>query len=257
MHTDNPVRLSVLSGHCCRAAAALLAAVAISPLLAAVQPGSTEQTTPPKSHATHVKPRKTTRAHEIASTPAPQEIAAQPPAAPKPPDWPANEHPAEATVLWNSQGLSIEASNSSLSQILRDVATATGARVEGLSTDQRIFGSYGPGKARDVLAKLLEGSGYNVLMIGDQGQGTPREIVLSTKPTGNAPPAFNNPSSSNDDTAEADEPPAEQPEPPQQPPNVRNGFAPGAPPRTPQQIMQEMQMRQQQQTQQPPPNEPQ
>jgi hypothetical protein len=150
--------------------------------------------------------------------------------------------------VWNSQGLRIDASNSSLSQILKDVATSTGVKVQGLGPDQRIFGTYGPGKARDVMAKLLDGSGYNVLMIGDQGEGTPREIVLSAQPKGDAPPAANNqPSASNDENADADE----QPENPPQPPlNMRNGFAPGAPPRTPQQIMQEMQQRQQQQLQQ-------
>jgi len=173
------------------------------------------------------------------------------PVAPKPPDWPANERPTDATVVWNSKGLSIQAANSSLGKILKDVATATGTKVEGLGADQRIFGVYGPGTARDVLGKLLEGSGYNVLMIGDQGQGTPREVLLTSRPSGNAPPAFNRPSS-NDDSADAEEPPQEQPEQPQQPPNVRNGFAPGAPPHSPQQIMQEMQQHQQQTQDQPP-----
>ena len=113
------------------------------------------------------------------------------PPAPKLPDWPVNDHPTDATVVWNSQGLRIEASNSSLKQILKDVAASTGIGVQGLATDERIFGVYGPGKARDILAKLLDGSGYNVLMIGDQGEGTPRQILLSTQPKGDAPPAAN------------------------------------------------------------------
>jgi hypothetical protein len=255
MRTDLPVRSRLAHGHQRRTAASLLAALAAVAFLAALPLGATEQPAP-KSAATH----KTVRAHgkkATAATPAVTPEPAPPPPAPKPPDWPANEHPADAVVVWNSQGLSIQASNSSLTQILKEVATATGAKVEGLSKDQRIFGTYGPGTARDVLAKLLEGSGYNMLLIGDQGQGTPREILLSNKPTGHAAPSLNNQPASNDDTAEADEPPQpEQPEQPQQPPNVRNGFAPGAPPRTPQQIMQEMQQRQQQ-TQEPAPNSPQ
>ena len=60
-------------------------------------------------------------------------------------------------MVWDSQGLKIDASNSSLAQILKDVATATGARWQGLEQDQRIFGSYGPGPARDVLTQLLDG----------------------------------------------------------------------------------------------------
>ena len=55
-------------------------------------------------------------------------------------------------MVWDSQGLRIEARNSSLQQILNDVSTATGAKVDGLGTDERVFGIYGPGQARDVLA---------------------------------------------------------------------------------------------------------
>ncbi|MGP8270016.1 MAG: hypothetical protein ACLQLH_08115 [Terracidiphilus sp.] len=110
-------------------------------------------------------------------TPAP----VQTPPTPQPPHWPANERPADASVTWDSHGLLITAQNSSLKQILDDVSAATGAKVEGLGADQRIFGAYGPGKAREVLSQLLDGTGYNVLMIGDQGEGTPRQIVLTSR----------------------------------------------------------------------------
>ncbi len=126
---------------------------------------------PSKRHADKHSPAR-------AAQPAPGPVI---PDSPKPPQWPANDKPTEASVVWNSQGLRIDASNSSLQQILKDVAAATGATVEGLHTDERVFGIYGPGTARDVLAKLLDGSGYNVLMIGDQGQGSPRQIVLSAQ----------------------------------------------------------------------------
>jgi hypothetical protein len=168
------------------------------------------------------------------------------PAVPKPPAWPANDSPSAATVQWNSHGLRIEASNSSLEQILKDVATATGARIEGLDADQRIFGAYGPGTARDILSQLLDGLGYNVLMIGDQGQGTPREVVLSPQSASNAhAAAADSQTAQSDESANAAEQPQEEP-----PPEMRNGLAPGAPPRTPQEIMQEMQQRQEQQEQQ-------
>jgi hypothetical protein len=139
--------------------------------------------------------------------------------------------------------LRIEADNSSLGQILSDVAAATGAKVEGLNADQRVFGAYGPGPAREVLSRLLQGSGYNVMMIGDQGQGTPREIVL-TSPHGSSSPAAGSapPSDSdNDDDADTEEQPVVPPARP-----ARPGFATGGQPRSPQQIMQEMQQRQQQ-----------
>ncbi len=163
---------------------------------------------------------------------------------PEKPKWPAFDQPAQASVVWDSHGLSIDATNSSLQQILKDVSTATGVKIDGITSDQRVFGVYGPGQARDVLSQLLQGSGYNVIMVGDQGQGTPRQILLSTRQsTTPASTARPNQANNNNEEDEADEPPSppEQPEPP-----VRPAFPPGVPPRTPQQIMQEMHDRQQQ-----------
>ena len=183
-----------------------------------------------------------------AGVPAPQAAAPAPVKAPEPqmPVWPANEKPDEASVSWDSYGLRIQAYNSSLQQILKDVSAATGAKVEGLGGDERIFGAYGPGQARDVLSQLLQGTGYNVIMVGDQGQGAPRQIVLSSRRSADQQPgafqARQQQQQSSDDDADTDDQPA--------PPPMRPGFGPGAPPRTPQQINQEMQQRQQQQQQQ-------
>jgi hypothetical protein len=212
---------------------------------------------PPKSAAGqktvhhHVRPsaaHRITAQTETASTPIT-------PPAPPPPDWPANDKPSPASVVWDSQGLRIEAQNSSLEQIMSDVSTATGATVEGLDTDQRVFGVYGPGQARDVLSQLLQGSGYNVMMIGDEGQGTPRQILLSIRQKGEVHPATPNQANTADEDADNED--QQQQQPPAVP--LRPVFSPpGAAPRTPQQIMQEMQQRQQQleqrqqQIQQPP-----
>jgi hypothetical protein len=166
---------------------------------------------------------------------------------PELPKWPAFDHPVQASIVWDSQGLSIEANNSSLQQILKDVSTATGAKVDGFSSDERVFGAYGPGKPSDVLSQLLQGSGYNVIMVGDEAGGVPRQIQLSPRQTANAPPAAAR--SVPNSTAEEEEP-EEQPTPEEPPPN-RPGFQPGAPPHSPQQILQEMQQRQQRMQQQP------
>jgi len=169
--------------------------------------------------------------------------------APKPPElpkWPVDDKANLAAVIWDSQGLRIDAENSSLQQILKDVETATGATVEGDVNDERVFGAFGPGLARDVLSQLLQGSGYNVVMIGDLGKGAPRQIVLSSRTSGDAQGANKTPSGNgDDDSADNDN---EEPQQPQQPfmNPARSGFTPGGPPRTPQQIMQEMQQRQQQ-----------
>ncbi len=120
-------------------------------------------------------------------------------------------------MAWDSHGLRIEASNSSLAQIMKDVCARTGAQLEGMGQDERIFGVYGPGPARDVLAQLFDGSGYNVVMIGDEGQGTPRRIVLSARPTGTAPSAGSGTPNEEETDAEPQQP-EPQPAPVREPP---------------------------------------
>jgi hypothetical protein len=220
--------------------AAFAAALAAAPPI----PAQTAATaSPPHTPATH-------RAHP--AKPSPSVLAAQPapapPSAPKQPDWPANDPPAQANVVWDSHGLSIQAANSSLDQILKDVSTETGARVEGFSKDQRIFGSYGPGSTREVLSQLLDGSGYNLLMVGGRSADDPLHVVLSTRPVGAPPPVEPSSRAEADNDIAPEEPEQQQPQPPVPIP-ARMDNNPAQQPRTPQQIMQEMLQRQQQQQQ--------
>jgi hypothetical protein len=122
------------------------------------------------------KAKSPSKAQPVVATPAP----AVTPTVTQP-AWPVNDKSTPANVTWDSRGLRIEAANSSLKEILDEVSTVTGAKIQGSVTDHRIFGTYGPGPARDILAQLLQGFGYNILMIGDQGQGAPRQIVLSSR----------------------------------------------------------------------------
>jgi hypothetical protein len=218
----------------------------------AAQTPATPATTPAHPPARHHK-------KPAAAKPAAQPAPAPVPAAPPTPNWPAAKKPTEASVVWDSHGLFIQASNSSLDQILNDVSLKTGAKVEGMGRDERIFGTYGPGPARDVLTQLLDGSGYNILLVGDMGQGTPRRIVLSGRPvTGHAPGNASS-GAANDNDAENDQD-GEQPEinpagqAPMPPPAVNN--VPAVPARTPQQLLeqrqQQMQQMQQQQQNSPP-----
>ena len=167
------------------------------------------------------------------------------------PDWPVNDKPNPASVVWDANGLRINASNSSLQQILSEVSTETGTKIEGMGADLRVYGDYGPGQARDVISQLLQGSGYNVLLAGDIGHGAPREIVLSprqSRSSSAAPNSMNRPQQDGDE--DISEQPEEQPQPqaPVQPPQTPNGprpgFGPNGPVRTPQQVMEEMQQRQ-------------
>ena len=228
-------------------------------LLAAVLCGAQMlQAQTPATAVQPAKPHKAAHPHRrpvAAPTPAPAPPAAPTPATPPTPElpkWPANEKPVPAAITWDSQGLRIDAANSSLEEILMDVATLTGAKLEGFDADQRVFGAFGPGPARDVLSQLLLGSGYNVMMIGDQGQGTPRRIVLSSRHAGGAQPATTPAPASSEEDADTEEQPQQPPQ--QYPPPIRPSFPPGG--RTPQQ-MQEMQRQQQMQQMHPQPGQPQ
>jgi hypothetical protein len=161
------------------------------------------------------------------------------PAAAPAPNWPINAEPRPAAINWNKTELSIDATNSSLRQILTDVASATGASVDGITKDERIFGTFGPAPARDVLSQLLQGTGYNVVMVGDQGQGVPRQVVLSARNNNKTAAGASRPMpEDNDDDAspevQYDPPPQAQPPQPQQMQMpLRPGFNPNNPPGSP------------------------
>ena len=158
---------------------------------------------------------------------APAPMSAPMPAPAPMPAWPVNESPAQAVVQWDSHGLRISAKNASLRQILTDVAARTGAKLEGIGTDERVFGEYGPGPAREVLAELLHGSAYNVMLVGDQGQGTPRQILLSPRPAA----AGNQAHGTQPTHVEEDPEPEPEDQPVQQPPLPRPPITPpGNPP---------------------------
>ncbi len=227
---------------------ALLSATLISSISGTAQSPSPPAPSPATSKSQQVRK---SHAQSTAKKQEPPPVAQTPPPMP---DWPANDKPSPASVVWDANGLRINASNSSLQQILTEVSTETGSKVEGMGADQRVYGVYGPGQARDVLSQLLQGSGYNVLLAGDIGQGAPRQIVLSPRQNAaaGAPAGMNRPQQ--DQEEDVPEQPEDQPQPPVQAPQtqspVRPGFGPNGPIRTPQQVMEEMQQRQQQQMQQ-------
>jgi hypothetical protein len=165
------------------------------------------------------------------------------------------DHPAQpATVSLASGKLTVQANNSSLSDILHQVATAGGMKIEGLQTgnnaDQRIFGSYGPGAPRDVLSELLNGSGYNVLMLGETSSGTPRELTLTARNSAAVSAPAQAPNTAQNENDEDNFQPTQYNDeqqnltPPPGPPEMRNGA------RTPQQMLQELQRMHEQQQQQ-------
>jgi hypothetical protein len=164
--------------------------------------------------------------------------------------------PSQADIHSSPDSLTIKASNASLTQTLQRIADKTGMQLEGVSGDERVFGSFGPGAPRDVLTALLNGTSYNMIMVGSLENGAPRQLLLSAK--SNAAPAITAPTppppAADDDTSEVpqDDPPQPMPMPP--PGRPLMGQGPGGQPRNPQDMLQQMRQQQMQQNQQ---NQPQ
>jgi hypothetical protein len=197
-------------------------------------------------------------------TPAPAQPAVSPepqsapPAAQLPPSM--LQQPArEATIQFDANSLVIHADNSSLLSILHQFAARSGMRIEGLNGDERVFGSFGPGAPRDVLADLLNGTAYNLIMVGDLNNGAPRELILTSTTRGGGAPIpsatpQSNPDDSSNDQDNADtsstssEFPSITPAPPETP-------APPSGVKTPQQLFEQLQRMRQGQQQQPQPDQ--
>jgi hypothetical protein len=216
-----------------------------------------------------LQPRQRQQLHENASDAKPPASIAQQssPGVPQVASSLLDQPAKPAQVQLNAGKLSVNADNSTLSGILHDISSKTGMTVDGLSRDQRIFGSYGPAAPREVLSALLDGLGYNVMMVGALDNGAPRALTLTTRTGGGAATgnrAATMPRQSNNNDDEDDSPPEQQdtPQPPRpepnppeanQPPEQQQPPAnPGQPGqvKTPQQMLQELQQMRQQQLQQ-------
>jgi hypothetical protein len=223
---------------------------------------------PQKTHAHHKKTAP------VAETP-------QPPLAP-----PTLEQmsPTPPRVTYQNGSLTIDAQNSTLSQVLRAVQAQTGASVEMPSSaaNERVMIQVGPGRPRDILNTLLNGSKFNYIILGMiDNPGGVQKVILTTRQ--NAPATVNTAQNNAPGQGQAQYQPPEEPQdeemplpeseadnPPQSPqPVQRPGrFQPGQVPmpapdtnsptepdnynqpnagKTPEQLLQELQNMQQQQ----------
>jgi hypothetical protein len=128
---------------------------------------------PPAHHHHHAKP--------VAATVAPA------PVAPPPPLPPAEQPPNPATINFNNGVLSVHAQNSSLVNILVQIQHLTGLVIDGLSHDQRVYGQYGPGTVSATLSALLDGSGYDFVIVGGGGGHAAARLILSAPGSAGAP----------------------------------------------------------------------
>jgi len=178
---------------------------------------------------------------------------------------PLDQVPAVAPVVKYKDGeLSIEAHNSTLSDVLKAVRQQTGAELEvPPNATERVVADLGPGPARQVLAELLNGTHFNYVMVGSSTDpSSVQSIFLTSKTTsgsvesaatGVGRPRFPEPAPAavatepdppDSDDAEANDdqqPPADQSAEPQ------NSQTPNQTPKTPEQLLQELQRQQQQQ----------
>jgi hypothetical protein len=107
-----------------------------------------------------------------------------------------------ARVVWSDGQLEVTADNSSLNQILREIGRETGMKITGGVTDERVFGKYGPGAPADILVRLLDGTGSNVLL-RETASKVPAELILTVREGGPTPPNPN--ARESDDDAAPDE----------------------------------------------------
>jgi hypothetical protein len=85
-------------------------------------------------------------------------------------------------VIYQHGMLSISASNSTLSQVLRAVEAETGASVDfpADAASERVAVELGPGTPTKVLAELLYGSRFNYIIVKVPGDsGAVQELILT------------------------------------------------------------------------------
>ena len=199
--------------------------------------------TAPTFASAQVQPRVPPAAQQLSGStpqPSPSGLAAQPTSLLQEPAKPAE-------IQSTPDQITVRTDNSSLTQTLRAIAEKTGMRLDGLGSDQRVFGTFGPGAPKDVINALLTGTDYNIVMVGSLENGAPRQLILSPKRNGSsgaAPsPVQAQPSNTDDDSADVtpdDQPAPPAPLVPQRPGDVN--LQPGAQGvRTPQQMLQQLQ----------------
>ena len=115
-----------------------------------------------------------------ASKPSPL-IAKEPQPPPAPPT-PEQMPPTPPQVTYSNGLLSIVATNSTLSDILRAVSIRIGAKVDAppYLTSERAAARIGPGTPRQVLSDLLSGSRFDYILVGADGDpNAVRNIILT------------------------------------------------------------------------------
>ena len=115
---------------------------------------------------------------QVTTAPASGEKWEAPPLAP-------DQRPAEVPNVTYIEGkLRVVAKNSTLGDILKAIATKTGAAIEiPEEANERVVSQLGPAPPRDVIAALLNGSHYNYVLVGTEADSAEVARVIVTAKT--------------------------------------------------------------------------
>jgi hypothetical protein len=91
-----------------------------------------------------------------------------------------NSAPVKPSVTMDGGMLTIDAPNSTLSDVLSGVHKATGASIEGVTPTERVVVKIGPGDPGLVLASLLRGTPYGYVILGAPGKPDALTRVMLT-----------------------------------------------------------------------------
>src|SRR5450755_2422104 len=119
------------------------------------------------------------KAHAKKSAPVP----AVPQSPPAPPTL-EQQPPVPPQVSFRDGQLTIDSQNATLSQVLHSVQAQTGASIDIPSGagSERVVARLGPGKPKDVLASLLNGSKFNYVILGDSNNSERvQKIILLSR----------------------------------------------------------------------------
>jgi hypothetical protein len=98
---------------------------------------------------------------------------------------PPEQTPAHAPVIaWDGQLLTVDAENSSLSDVLLGIRSQTGASIEmpASTNRERIAVHLGPAPIREVLSSLLYGTNFNyVIQSAEDDDGAVGKVILTAR----------------------------------------------------------------------------
>lgn len=123
----------------------------------------------------------------------------------------------QAKVNWDGHLLAIDATGESLSEVLAEITSRAGIRMNGYAPEDRIYGTYGPAPLVDVLSELVSGLPVNMLFVEHSG-AQPAQLTFTARNGTATPPSPPSAQQQQYDRQRlAEQQPFQQPPPSQQP----------------------------------------